>query len=135
MKIIVVGCGRVGSTFAKKMCDEGHDVTVIDKNPVALEKLGGHPGINMMVGTGIDTDVLETAGIKEADVVLAVSNGDNTNIMVAQIAQFLYKVNKVICRIVDPRVERFYKEEIGLTCYCHTTVSVEHYYDLIKGVC
>lgn len=134
MKIIVVGCGRVGSSVAARFCEEGHDVTIIDKNPVALERMNGNPCVKMIVGTGIDCDVLESAGIKEADVLLTVTNGDNTNIMVAQIAQFLYHVQKVISRIVDPKVKAFYETEIGLTCYCHTTVSANHYYDQIKGV-
>ncbi|MBC7960129.1 MAG: NAD-binding protein, partial [Vallitaleaceae bacterium] len=98
------------------------------------ERLGENSGISMILGTGIDYDILESAGIREADALLSLTNGDNTNIMVAQIAQNIFGVKKVIARIVDLRVKRFYEEEMGLTCYCHTEVSSEHYLSMLKGV-
>lgn len=133
MKVIIVGCGRVGSRIALKLCEEGHDVAVIDRNPLAFDKLGGNSNISLIVGTGIDCDVLEAAGIRKADAVISVAKGDNTNIMVAQIAQFLYKVPKVVARIVDPKVKKFYENDMELICYCQTEVSSEHYIGMLKG--
>ena len=133
MNIIIVGCGRVGSGVALKMADEGHSVTVIDKNPLSFERLGASEKVSTILGTGIDCDILESAGIREADALIAVTRGDNTNIMTAQIAKNIYKVPKAIARIVDPRVKGFYEKEMGLTCYCHTVVSSEHYIGMLKG--
>lgn len=133
MKVIIVGCGRVGSRIALKLCEEGHIVAVIDRNPIAFDKLNGDSRINMVTGTGIDCDILECAGIRDADAVLSVAKGDNTNIMVAQIAQSIYRVPKVIARIVDPKVKKFYETEMGLACYCQTEVTSEHYIGMMKG--
>lgn len=133
MKIIIVGCGRVGSRLAIKLSEEGHNISVIDRVPLAFDRLDSNESISMVVGTGIDYDVLESAGIRNADVVISVTKGDNTNIMIAQIAQYIFKVPKVIARIVDPKVKKFYEAEMGLTCYCQTEVSSEHYLGMIKG--
>lgn len=134
MKIIIVGCGRVGSKIALQLSHQGNDVTVIDRNPLAFDKLQGCFNGNMIIGTGIDEDVLTDAGIKNADVVVSLSKGDNTNIMVGQIAKFLFNVPKVIVRIVDPKSKKFYEEEVGLTCYCSTETSSQHYIEMIEGV-
>ncbi|NTV91305.1 MAG: TrkA family potassium uptake protein [Clostridiales bacterium] len=133
MNIIIVGCGRVGSRIALKMAEEGHNVSIIDKNPLAFERVASNDQITTILGTGIDCDVLECAGINGADALVAVTNGDNTNIMAAQIAESLYKVPKAIARIVDPRVKEFYEKEMGITCYCHTLVSSDHYIGMLKG--
>src|SRR5690242_16778860 len=104
MKIIILGCGRVGSRMAVELYNEGHDVSIIDRNPIAFDKLPiGFQGA-MIVGTGIDEDVLVRAGIREADAVISVAKGDNTNIMVGQLAKFIFKVKKVVVRIVDPKI-------------------------------
>ena len=133
MKIVIVGCGRCGRKIANQLSNEGHDVSIIDRNPIAFDSIMNNSLIKMVIGTGIDCDVLESAGIKDADTVIAITKGDNTNIMIAQIAQNLYKVPRVITRIVDPKVKEFYRTEIGLTCYCPTDVNSEHYLGMIKG--
>jgi trk system potassium uptake protein TrkA len=132
MKIIIVGCGRTGSTVAHKMARQGHEVTIIDRNPLAFDRLP--PGFNgtMVAGTGIDEDVLINAGIRDADAVIAVTKGDNTNIMIGQIAKFLYQVKKVMVRIVDPKVKQFYEETIGLPCYCPTEINAEYYMRFLR---
>ncbi|MDP4182058.1 MAG: NAD-binding protein [Bacillota bacterium] len=132
MKIIIVGCGRVGSKMAIELSDEGNDVRLIDRNPLAFDKLLNNFGGRIIVGTGIDEDVLINAGIEEADALISVAKGDNTNIMAGQIAKFLYKVPKVVVRIVDPKSKKFYEEEIGLTCYCPTEVSCSSYIGLLE---
>lgn len=133
MKIIIVGCGRTGSTIASKMGLQGHDVTVIDRNPLAFERIAPAFCGNLLTGTGIDEDVLVNAGIREADAVIAVTKGDNTNIMIGQIAKFLYQVPKVMVRIVDPKVKQFYEDVIGLPCYCPTEINAEYYMRFMRG--
>jgi trk system potassium uptake protein TrkA len=133
MKIIIVGCGRTGSTIAYKMGLQGHDVTIIDRNPLSFDRLPAVFAGNMVTGTGIDEDVLINAGIREADAVIAVTKGDNTNIMIGQIAKFLYQVKKVMIRIVDPKVKQFYEEVIGLPCYCPTEINAEYYMRFLRG--
>jgi len=121
VKIVIVGCGRVGSTVARQMAADGHDVTVIDSLESAFDRLGqDFPG-TMVVGSGVDQDVLERAGIDRADCFLSVTNGDNRNIMAAQIAREIFHVGKVMTRIYDPIRERVYRE-LGLYTYCPTLV-------------
>ncbi len=134
MNILIIGCGRVGSRLAMALSGEGNRVSVIDRNPLAFDKLQGCPDINMIVGTGIDEDVLVSAGIKDADAVISVTKGDNTNIMAGQICRNLFRVPKVIVRIVDPKSKNFYENEIGLTCFCPTETSSKHYISMLKGV-
>lgn len=133
MNVIIIGCGRVGSRMAMQLDGEGHDVTIIDRNPIAFDRVSNGFNGKVIVGTGIDQDVLINAGIESADPVISVSKGDNTNIMVGQIAKFLFKVPNVVVRIVDPKSKKFYEEEVGLKCYCPTVVSTEHYMSLLKG--
>lgn len=133
MNILIIGCGRVGSRIAIQLFQEGNNLSVIDRNPLAFDKLQGFYEGKMVVGTGIDEEILINAGIKNADAVISVAKGDNTNIMVGQIAKFLFKVPKVIVRIVDPKSKKFYEEEIGLECYCPTQTSSERYIEMLKG--
>ncbi len=134
MKIIVVGCGRVGSRMALELMEKGHDVSLIDRNPLAFDKLQNDFDGRIIVGTATEEATLINAGIGEAEAVISVAKGDNTNIMVGQIAKFLYKVPNVVVRIVDPKSKKFYEEEVGLTCYCPTEVSCRSYIGLLKEV-
>jgi len=97
-----MGCGRVGILLTQELSKAGHDVTVIDKNPAAFSRLPPGFEARTMVGLGFDREVLEDAGIKEADAFLAVSSGDNSNIVSARVARETYHVPKVIARIYDP---------------------------------
>jgi len=121
VKILIVGCGRVGSTVARQMAQAGHDVAIIDTEESAFDRLGpDFPG-TMVAGSGVDQDVLERSGIEGADCFLSVTNGDNRNIMAAQIAREIFHVPKVMTRIYDPIRERVYRE-LGLYTYCPTLV-------------
>src|SRR5262245_11650653 len=97
-----MGCGRVGILLTQELSKQGHDVTVIDKNPAAFSRLPPGFEARTIVGLGFDREVLEEAGIKEADAFLAVSSGDNSNIVSARVARETYHVPKVIARIYDP---------------------------------
>lgn len=97
-----MGCGRVGILLTQELCRGGHEVSVIDKNPSAFDRLPPDFKAKTVVGYGFDRQVLEEAGIREADAFLAVSNGDNSNIVSARVAREHYHVPMVIARIYDP---------------------------------
>lgn len=108
MYVIIVGCGRVGSQLARLLSSEGHNVVVIDKNPAAFERLG--PAFNglTLTGGGFDLALLKQAGIEKADAFCTVTNGDNTNLISAQVAKKIFKVPKVIARVYDPQRAHIY---------------------------
>jgi len=108
MYVIIVGCGRVGSELAKLLSQEGHNVVIIDKNPQAFSRLGlGFEG-QTLVGSGFDLELLKEAGIEKADAFCALTNGDNTNLVSAQVAKKIFKVPKVIARVYDPARAHIY---------------------------
>ena len=109
MYVIIVGCGRVGSELAKLLSAEGHDLVVIDKNPIAFDRLGGTFNGLTLVGNGFSLSLLKQAGIEKADAFCAVTNGDNTNLVSAQAAKKIFKVPKVIARVYDPQRAHIYK--------------------------
>ncbi len=108
MYVIIVGCGRVGSELAKLLSNEGHDVVVIDKTPASFERLGGTFNGLTMAGNGFDLELLKQVGIEKADAFCAVTNGDNTNLISAQVAKKIFKVPKVFARIYDPQRAHIY---------------------------
>jgi trk system potassium uptake protein TrkA len=108
MYVIIVGCGRVGSELAKLLTNEGHNVVVIDKNQDSFTRLGGSFNGLTLLGNGFDLGLLKQAGIEKADALCAVTNGDNTNIISAQIAKKIFGVPKVIARIYDPQRAHIY---------------------------
>ena len=113
MYVIIVGCGRVGAELAKLLSGEGHDLVVIDKNPAAFNRLGGTFNGLTMVGNGFDPDLLKEAGIEKADVFCSLTNGDNTNLVSAQVAKKIFSVPKVIARVYDPERAQIY-QSLGL---------------------
>jgi trk system potassium uptake protein TrkA len=120
MKVVIMGCGRVGARISSILDHNGHDVTVIDTDSRAFRRLPADFRGNTIIGTGIDEDVLRSAGIEEATAFIAVTNGDNRNIMAAQVARNIFDVPEVVCRIYDPVREDTYRR-LGLTTVCPTT--------------
>lgn len=118
-----MGCGRVGSELACQLEAEGHQVTVLDINPDAFRRLPASFKGRRVVGNGIDQDVLRRVGLTEADVFIAVTQGDNRNVMAAQIAKHIFQVPRVICRIYDPIREEIYRG-LGLETYSPTRITV-----------
>ncbi|MDO8749310.1 MAG: TrkA family potassium uptake protein [Candidatus Omnitrophota bacterium] len=113
MYVIIVGCGRVGSELAKLLSTEGHNVVVIDRSAKSFERLGRTFNGMTLVGNGFDVELLKQAGIAQADAFCSVTNGDNSNIVAAQVAKKLFKVPKVIARVYDPSRADIYKS-LGL---------------------
>lgn len=124
MKIVILGCGRVGALLATMLDRDGHTVSIIDQNSEAFQRLPAEFGGNVQIGNGVDEDVLMRADIKEADAFIAVTNGDNRNIMASQIAREIFKVKKVVCRIYDPIREETYRE-MGLETFCPTKLGAQ----------
>lgn len=120
MKVVVMGCGRVGARIAGLLDNSGNQVSVIDTDNRAFRRLPVGFGGETVIGTGIDEDVLRKAGIEDADAFIAVTNGDNRNIMASQVARMVFEVPEVVCRIYDPVREETYRR-LGLTTVCPTT--------------
>src|SRR5881396_3853127 len=104
-----MGCGRVGILLTQELVKAGHEVSVIDKDPHAFDRLPPGFEAKTYVGIGFDREDLEEAGIKEADAFIAVSSGDNSNILSARVAREYYHVPQVIARIYDPRRAEIYE--------------------------
>src|ERR687893_1890138 len=131
MFVLVVGCGRVGSHIAKQMLGEGHEVSVLDEDPEAIallnrgqseswEDLGGR----FTVGTALEIDALLEAGIEDADAFVASTDGDNTNLVIAQVAQKRFDVPRVVVRVLDPARSEWYRAQ-GFTTVCPTQTAIE----------
>lgn len=130
MKIVILGCGRVGSTLATMLDRAGHTISVIDYSSESFQRLNPDFGGTTIVGNGVDEEVLIRAGIKEADAFVAVTNGDNRNIMASQIAKEIFKVPKVMCRIYDPIREETY-HELGLETVSPTKLGAQIFFDAL----
>ena len=140
MFILVVGAGRVGSTVAKWALAEGHDVSVLDEDPLSHERLDNEldtsweeAGGRFTVGTALEIDALTEAGITEADTVIVCTDGDNTNLVVAQIARRRYGIEGVIVRVLDPRRAEWYREQ-GLSTICPTAVAIDMLEDAVTAL-
>ena len=115
MKLMIFGCGRTGAALARQMASRGHDVTMVEQDVRALERLGSSTQVKTVVGDGLNEDVLEGAGIRECDAFITTTKGDNTNLMAAQIAQKRYNVPKVCAKVNDPQRADEYKK-MGVMC-------------------
>jgi trk system potassium uptake protein TrkA len=131
MFILIVGAGRVGSAVAKRALGAGHEVSVLDSDPLSHERLDKDQstswedaGGRFTVGTALEVDAMIEAGIEQADVFLAATRGDNTNLVIAQIAQRRFNVPKVVVRVADPGRAAWYGEQ-GLHTICPTQVAIE----------
>lgn len=131
MFVVVVGCGRVGSQVARGLVDDGHDVNVIDRNAEALQRLGSDFPGEFLQGVALETTVLEAAGIARADAFVAATNGDNTNVVIAQVARDRYQVQCVIVRVLDPARARFYADK-GLSTVCPTRTAIDRMSDALR---
>jgi len=131
MFIVIVGCGRVGSAVAKRALDAGHEVSVMDSDPLSHERLDKDQattwedaGGRFTVGTALEIDAMIEAGIEEADVFIAATSGDNTNLVISQIAHRRFKVPRVVVRVADPGRASWYAEQ-GLLTICPTQVAID----------
>lgn len=131
MFVLIVGAGRVGSSLAQSMLRKGHEVSVLDEDPLSHERLDAglsstweEAGGRFTVGHGIEQEALKAAGIEKADVFVSSTRGDNTNLVIAQVAQKSYQVPTVIARVMDPARAKWYAEQ-GLKTICPTLHAIE----------
>jgi trk system potassium uptake protein len=139
MFVLIVGCGRVGSAIAKRMIKNGHEVSVLDESEEAhalldhdLDQTWEDSGGRFTVGTALEVEALDAAGIQQADVVVCSTDGDNTNIVVAQIAKKRFQVPKVVVRVLDPYRADWYSEQ-GIHTVCPTQVAIEMLTEAVAG--
>jgi len=130
MMVLIVGAGRVGSAVARSALAAGHDVSILDEDPLSHERLEvgmetswEDSGGRFTVGTALEVEALEAAGISEADVFIASTDGDNTNLVIAQLAQRRFGVPKVIVRVLDPARSDWYQQQ-GLHTICPTKSAI-----------
>jgi trk system potassium uptake protein len=132
MKAVVIGCGRVGSAVAVQLSREGWEVIAVDENEDALARLGADWRGGFVVGHGMDTDVLRLAGIEDADAAVIATDGDNTNIVVAQVVQNRFGVECVVVRVLDPARADFYAKR-GLRTVCPTQTAISVLTDHVRA--
>jgi len=121
MKVVIMGCGRVGARLASLLEQDGHTVTIIDNDSYSFRRLAPDFKGAALIGNAIDEDVLRSAGIEEADAFIALTQGDNRNVMASQIAKHIFNVPRVVCRIYDPLRRDMY-EELGVETISPTTI-------------
>jgi trk system potassium uptake protein TrkA len=132
MKAVVIGCGRVGSSVARELDRDGWDVTAVDETEEALNRLGENWEGGFVLGHGMDLDVLRRAGIEEADAVVVATNGDNTNLVVGQVATKRFRIPTVVVRILDPARAELYRE-LGLHIVCPTQTAISELTDAVRA--
>ncbi len=132
MKVIVVGCGRVGSAVALNLKEAGWDVTVIDEREEALSRLGEDWTGEFLVGHGMDLPLLREAGIEHADAVVVATDGDNSNLVIGQMAQKQFGVRTVVVRCFDPARAEFYTSR-GLDVVCPTSSAIATLTDAVRS--
>jgi len=121
MKVVIMGCGRVGAQLAGLLDADGHEVTLLDTDAYSFRRLAPTFGGTALIGNGIDEGALKRAGIEEADVFVALTQGDNRNVMATQIAKHIFNVPRVVCRIYDPLRQEMYNT-LGLETLSPTTI-------------
>ena len=115
MNVVILGCGRTGATLALELSARGHSITIIDKNPESLRRLGKDYPCRVVIGDGLDEDVIAKSGMDKADAFFAVTRGDNTNLMAGQIVRRKYGTPKVCIKVADPLRADAYRK-MGLFC-------------------
>jgi trk system potassium uptake protein TrkA len=132
MKIIIMGCGRVGSQLAKLLDADKHQVTILDIDSYSFRRLPQDFSGTALVGNGTDEDVLRKAKIEETDIFIALTQGDNRNVMAAQIAKHIFHVPRVMCRIYDPLRQELYGT-LGLETFSPTIIFAQILKEKIEG--
>jgi trk system potassium uptake protein len=123
VKLVVIGCGRVGSAVARDLAEDGWDVTAVDEQEEALGRLGSRWAGGFVVGHGMDAEILRKAGVPDADAVVVATNGDNTNLVIGQVVEKRYAVPCVVVRVLDPARAEFYAAR-GLRTVCPTQTAI-----------
>ncbi|MFC2040009.1 potassium channel family protein [Chloroflexota bacterium] len=132
MKVIIMGCGRVGARLAEMLDDEGNEVTVLDNNARSFRRLPQSFKGRALLGSGLSERAMKEAGIEEADIFVALTQGDNRNIMAAQMAKYQFNVSRAVCRIYDPLREELFSS-LGLETLSPTVIFTQMFKDLLDS--
>jgi trk system potassium uptake protein len=132
VRAVVIGCGRVGSAVAKGLVADGWEVAAVDESEDALVRLGADWGGGFVLGHGMDTRVLEQAGVEEADAAVVATDGDNTNLVIGQVLQKRYGTATVVVRVLDPARATFYAER-GLNTVCPTQTAISTLLETVRA--
>ena len=132
MFVLIVGCGRVGSALAREMVNDGHDVSIIDQSPEGFARLGEEFPGTFTEGPALELTVLKAAGIERDDAFVAATDGDNTNLVISQVARERFNIPCVVVRVLDPYRAKFYGER-GLTTVCPTQIAIEQMSDALRA--
>jgi len=132
MKVVIMGCGRVGARLAGLLDADGHSVAILDTDAYSFRRLPPKFAGTALIGNGINEEALKRAGIEEADAFVAVTQGDNRNVMATQIAKHIFNVPKVICRIYDPLRQELYST-LGLETISPTTIFAQILKEKLEG--
>jgi trk system potassium uptake protein TrkA len=130
VKVLIMGCGRVGARIAGMLDEMGHEVTVMDVNPAGFRRLPDTYRGKRVIGNGMDGPALEKAGIQEMDAFLATTQGDNRNYFASQMAREVYHVPRVLCRIYDPVREEIFRD-LGLETFSPTSLGAQVMVDML----
>ena len=132
MKVVIMGCGRVGAKLASLLDSDGHQVTVLDIDSYSFRRLSPEFKGTALVGNGLSEEALKKAGIEEADAFVAVTQGDNRNVTASQIAKHTFNIRRVICRIYDPLRQEMY-ESLGIESISPTTIFAQILKEKLEG--
>ena len=132
MYVVIIGCGRVGSALALGLVDDGHEVGIVDEDQDVLLRVGEDFPADFVHGVGIDIRVLEAIGTDRADAFVAATDGDNTNIVAAQLARERFGVKCVISRVYDPQRARFFREKLKIRTVCPTQDTIDLLADAVR---
>jgi len=132
MKVVILGCSRVGAMLATELAVKGNEVTVVDYEESSFTRLPKDAQVKRVLGMGVDHDVLKKAGIEKADVFLALTNRDNTNLTAAQMVKHTFKVPKVASRVYDVQRAKAFKG-LGLSIICPTVDTVARFHEFLKS--
>ena len=132
MKVVIMGCGRVGAKLAGLLDSDGHSVIILDTDAYSFRRLPSDFKGTALVGNGLDQEALKRASIEEADAFVAVTQGDNRNVMATQIAKHIFHVPKVVCRIYDPLRQELYST-LGLETLSPTTIFAQMLRERLEG--
>lgn len=132
MNVVILGCGRTGASLAIHLATLGHNVTVIEQNPDSLRRVERGPSLNVVIGNGLDIDILERAGVANCDAFFALTRGDNTNLMAAQIVKRRWNIERVAVKVADPLRAEAYRN-IGLFCLNASALLTGYCSDWLTG--
>jgi trk system potassium uptake protein len=135
LKVLVIGAGRVGSALASKLVEDGHEISMVDKDLVKLRHFEdrGFPA-QLHVGLGFDIETLERAGAAKANVIVSATNSDNANLLSVQLGRVKFGIERLVARVRDPKKAEFFEKEFNMEVVCETIPAIEELSEAVEGM-